>query len=118
MGLIRSGGHGRFKSAEFQGTDATSDVAEPEWQLHPQMLKVMMPGKDQQVVVHATPGQKIEINGADPSKLAINILGADVIMSDPLTNAKIVFLGLGLILFSPEHPRFFSVMWSLCRRTS
>ena len=50
------------------------------------------------------PGQKerLELNGVDPDSLQIDILGADVIISDPETGANIILEGMALIMFEPE----------------
>ena len=58
------------------------------------------PGETAQVFVK--PGDNMVFDNIDLDAIEIDILGPDVIFSDPTTGAKIFLPGLGLILFSPE----------------
>jgi len=54
-------------------------------------------------IVYLKPREVFEINGVDYETAQIEIIGSDVILINSVTDGKIVFPGLGLILFDEEQ---------------
>jgi len=50
-------------------------------------------------IVHLAPGDRFAINGLDYAASQVEITGADIIILNPENGGKIIFPGLGLILF-------------------
>jgi len=61
-----------------------------------------MPAHDEQATMHVRPKEHVELSGVSFEELTIDILGPDIIFSDLASNSKLIFPGLGLILFSEE----------------
>lgn len=59
-------------------------------------------------VVYVAPKEEINLTGIDPASIKIDVLGADFILTNVNTGARLVFPNLGLIMFSEEDvPKFF-----------
>lgn len=71
------------------------------------ILKIKMPAEaGTQLTEHVRPGETLDLSGISLSQLSVDILGPDIILSNPENGAKIIFPGLGLILFSEtEAPK-------------
>ena len=61
-----------------------------------------------ELVVHVNPGDSVSLDHIDLAMILVEIVGSDVILVDPDTQARIVFPDLALYIFSPEEaPKFF-----------
>ncbi len=70
-------------------------------------ITVSMPQAGQQIRVDVKPGESVSLSDIDLSAVKIDIVGPDVVMSDPATGAQIFFPGLALIMFSEsDAPQF------------
>ena len=67
-----------------------------------QIVKIFFDGPGSQKNIQVNPGENLIFENIDLGTVKIDILGADVIISDETLNAKIFLTGLGLILFSPQ----------------
>ena len=69
---------------------------------------VKFPEDGKTEVVHVEPQQKIMLEGVDLEMMKVDIVGDDIIISNPATGARIVFVGLALLLFEEDvAPQFF-----------
>ena len=58
-------------------------------------------------VVYVSPKEEVNLKGINPENIKIDVLGADFIITDVTTGARLVFPNLGLILFSEDDvPQF------------
>ena len=53
------------------------------------------------------PGGKIDLGNIDLSKVKIDILGSDLILTDPVTGAKVVLVGIVAFMFDKEDAPIF-----------
>ena len=61
-----------------------------------------------ELVVHVNPGDSVSLDHIDLAMILVEIVGSDVILVNPDTQARIVFPDLALYIFSPEEaPKFF-----------
>ncbi len=67
------------------------------------LVDASMPGPSEQKVLHVRPGDTIDFKEIVLEKTYVDIIGPDVILTNSETKAKIIFPGLGLILFSAEE---------------
>jgi len=65
------------------------------------MQVITAPDKGEKIV-YVSPKEEIQLKNIDAANLKIDVLGADFIITNIETGARLVFPNLGLILFSPE----------------
>ncbi|HEY1097134.1 MAG TPA: calcium-binding protein, partial [Alphaproteobacteria bacterium] len=66
------------------------------------VVGVNLPAAGETTNIFIEPGQKIDLQNMDLDKIKIDVLGSDIIFTDPATGAKICFVGLALILFDEQ----------------
>ncbi len=66
------------------------------------MVDATLPGPKEQKTLHVRPGDTIDFKGLVLEKAFVDILGPDIVITDGVTGARLIFPGLGLILFSEE----------------
>lgn len=66
------------------------------------IVDATMPGPKENKTLHIRPGDTIDFKNLVLEKAYVDILGPDIVVTDGVTGARLVFPGLGLILFSPE----------------
>ena len=66
-------------------------------------VNIALPKPGQTLNVYAEPHEHITIAGVDFSKIKIDIVGSDIILTDPATKAQIYFVGLALLMFDPSE---------------
>ncbi len=67
------------------------------------LIDAAMPGPSEQKTLHVRPGDTIDFKQIILEKTIVDIIGPDVVMTNSETHAKLIFPGLGLILFSAEE---------------
>ena len=63
------------------------------------MTHVSLPSAGEVAVVNVNANQQISLDGVDLESTNVDIVGDDVVMSDPDSGAKIVFAGMALLMF-------------------
>ena len=72
-----------------------------------QQINIDFPASGE-LVVHVNPGDIVALDQIDLNMILVEIVGSDVILIDPDTQARIIFPDLALYIFSPdEAPKFF-----------
>ena len=66
-------------------------------------INIAFAGTGQSTSVYVKPGETLVFNDIDLDDIKIDILGPDVVLTNPTTSAKIFLPGLGLILFSDDE---------------
>ncbi len=66
------------------------------------IVDATLPGPKEQKTLHVRPGDTIDFKGLVLEKAFVDILGPDIVITDGVTGARLIFPGLGLILFSEE----------------
>ncbi len=67
------------------------------------LIDASMPAPSEQKTLHVRPGDTIDFKHIVLEKTFVDIIGPDVVMTNSETHAKIIFPGLGLILFSADE---------------
>ena len=74
----------------------------PKVKIMSTVINAEMPAPNEQKTLHVRPKDTIEFNDLVLENVFIDILGPDIMLTDSTTEARIVFPGLGLILFSED----------------
>ncbi|MCB1592241.1 MAG: calcium-binding protein, partial [Alphaproteobacteria bacterium] len=66
------------------------------------IIDATLPAPKENKTLHVRPGDTIDFHQMVLEEVFVDILGPDIVITDGQNGARIIFPGLGLILFSPE----------------